>query len=63
MLRNILKGHYQVKQITKRAEDYKKYPTISSCLITYTIEDVGELSTINAFPIKPIKVGSKILNA
>ena len=58
MLRNILKGHYQVKQITKRAEDYKKYPTISSCLITYTIEDVGELSTINAFPIKPIKVGN-----
>lgn len=58
MLRNILKDQYQVKKITKRGNDYKQYPTISSCLITYTIEDIGDLSSINAFPIKPIRVGN-----
>lgn len=57
-LKTLLSNRFRVKKIQKRADDYKKYPTISSVLITYTIEDIGDLSPINAFAIDPIHVGN-----
>ena len=57
-LNKLLGNQYHVKAIQKRANDFKKYPTISSVLVTYAIEDIGDLGNITAFPVKPIRVGN-----
>lgn len=58
MLSNLLENKYRVNAIQNRSDNYKIYPTISSVLVTYAIEDIGDLGSITTFQVDPIKVGN-----
>ncbi len=55
----LLNKQYKVPAIQKRKNDYRKYPTISSLMVTYEIADLGDLPTIVNFPVEPLIVGNQ----
>ena len=55
----LLEGKYKNRTFHKRRDNYAKFPSISSVLVTYEIEDIGNLDTIVSFPIEPIIVANK----
>lgn len=57
-LDTLLGGKYKAPAFQKR-KDYKKYPTITTTMVTYEIEDIGDLSSITTFPIEPITIVGK----
>ena len=54
----LLNNQYILKPIQKRKKDYIKYPTISSVLVTYEVEDM-KLYAANSFPVEPFMVAGK----
>lgn len=54
----LLDKQYLFAPIQKRKNDYFKYPTISSILVTYEVEDM-KLYASNSFPVEPFLVAGK----
>ena len=54
----LLEGKYK-SPILKDRNNYHKHPSISTVMVTYEIEDIGDLGSITTFPIKPINILGK----
>lgn len=53
----LLNGKY--KSRLQARENYHKHPSISTVMVTYEIEDIGDLDSITTFPIEPINILGK----
>ena len=57
----LLENKYKAKNITKRYENTKRFPTISTLIMTYEIEGLGEKEINTSFLCEPIDMfGRKI---
>ena len=62
VLEKLLNNKYKVPQFYKRAHNYKDYPTITSLLISYEIEDLGDVESPNTFLVEePFDVAGRTI--
>ncbi len=57
-LETLLEGKY-ISPTFKARNNYHKHPSITTVMVTYEIEDIGDLASITTFPIKPINILGK----
>lgn len=60
-LDKLLENKYKVSAFHKRAPNFKDYPTTSSVLITYEIEDIGDIDSPNHFLCEPFEVAGRMI--
>ena len=58
-LAKLLNNKYKLPLFYNRAKNYEDYPTPTSLLITYEVEDLGDVDSPNHFLIDPIEVAGK----